>query len=136
MKIVYASVLISSTALATSIFPPSARTFTIADYDEFVKESYIEFNLKPKVKKALNNNCGKPVLAALTYTIFQEAMNDGVDLPESIDVVDIVPFSNLGAYSLTTYDNRIYIVVTDAVASQPKGAPCVAMEATFSGERH
>ena len=115
--------LLCSALFAIQALASAPHVFTASDYAEYTKDGVVVINAAPGTRQALQNRGAEAALASVIHAAFEKAMENGVDLPETIDIEKVVYLKNLGIFNLVSGDT-IYSVVTKCGA-----ASCTAMEA-------
>ncbi len=114
------SMLVSVAAMADE----RPRLFTSFDYQRLIAETGVTVQiLSPEAANTLRDlggECDEAILASVVTSIFDQAMRDGVDLPEQSDVRGATSFAEHQSVGIST-DSHTYSVTLGA-----KGRVCVA----------
>ena len=109
-------------AFTSIAFADGTRTYTEKDFDQFTQDGALRFAISQQAESALQNSCGKPALASLAGAILEQAKDDGVDLPEEIDVDQAFYFLDAG-YLMVSSGGVDYSIMTAVTPSGCKAYP-------------
>lgn len=138
MKNIFLAAAFAMSAISAQAAPP--KTFSNADYADFVRDGALRFDFTAQAKKDFrvlglaDNDCDQAVLAAIASAEFSAAEQDGVDYPESIDILGAkdsspmtgVTFVKVQGFNGVSYNVRYYA----------SSVPCLAEQTTITRPFH
>lgn len=124
--------LITTTAIAGT----KDKKFSRDDYTQVIEDTGVTFTFSAQAQRDFDflqlsqNSCDKAILASIARTVFDQAAEDGVDYPETIDISaaqDASPMPGVEVVKVQMYDNSIFTIRIFGA-----NVPCLAGSASVS----
>lgn len=129
-------------AVSLSAHASNPRQFTEADYADLTKDDQLRFTISPEASLAFEmlgltapSTCDKAILAATANAAFDLASEEGRDLPEDLDISEVIADSPMpgiravklispssqGAYTIRYFPSSVPCLATieSSVTTQP-----------------